>query len=183
MYGIINQSIQELVLRNFGEETWLMILAKSKVDVVEFANHTVYDDAYTYRLASAAAEVLDTSLENVLKLFGEFWILEISLKKYPSMTASGGQNIDEFMANLPKFHNRVYLTYPHLIAPEFNVRIDDEGIWVEYHSKRSGLASLMEGMLYGIIKMFREKMEVSHVKSKAKREAEYDLFLMTRPRT
>jgi len=183
MYGIINQSIQELVLRDFGEETWLTILAKSNVDVVEFANHTVYDDAYTYRLAAGAAEVLNTTLEDILKRFGEFWILDISMKKYPSMTASGGQNIHEFMINLPKFHNRVYLTYPHLIAPEFNVKETDEGIWVEYHSKRSGLAPLMEGMLHGIIKMFGEKMEVSHIKSKAKREAEYDLYLMTRPRT
>ena len=181
MYGIINQSIQELILRDFGEETWLTILGKSNVDVVEFANHTVYDDAYTYRLATAAAEVLNTSVENVLKLFGEFWILEISLKKYPSMTASGGQNIHEFMNNLPKFHNRVYLTYPHLVAPEFNVKIEEEGIWVEYHSKRSGLAPLMEGMLYGIIKMFKETMEVRHVKSKARREAEFDLFLMSFP--
>ena len=182
MYGIINQSIQELVIRDFGEETWLTILSKSKVDVVDFDNHTVYDDSYTYRLAGAASEVLNTSLENVLKLFGEFWILDISMKKYPSMTASGGQNIYEFMTNLPKFHNRVYLTYTHLIAPEFNVQIKEEEILVEYHSKRSGLAPLMEGMLHGIIKMFGEKMEVTHIKSKAKREADYDVFLIAGPK-
>ncbi|MEY4778403.1 MAG: hypothetical protein RIS13_1151, partial [Bacteroidota bacterium] len=122
MYGIINQSIQDLVVKEFGEETWLKIIAKSKIDVHEFQNHQVYDDAYTYRLAGAVSEVLNTDLNTVLKMFGEFWILEISLKKYPSMMASGGLSFKEFMLNLPNFHNRVYLTYPELVAPEFKVR-------------------------------------------------------------
>lgn len=80
MYGIINQSIQDLVVKEFGEETWLKIIAKSKIDVHEFHNHQVYDDAYTYQLAEAVSEVLNTDLNTVLKMFGEFWILGISLK-------------------------------------------------------------------------------------------------------
>ncbi len=83
MYGIINQSIQDLVVKDFGEETWLKIIAKSKIDVHEFQNHQVYDDEYTYRLAAAFSEVLQTELNTVLKMFGEFWILEISLKNIP----------------------------------------------------------------------------------------------------
>lgn len=156
MYGIINQSIQELILKEFGEETWLRILNKSGVDVAEFQNHEVYDDSYTYKLAGAISEILDTKLENVLKMFGEFWIIEISQKKYPSMMATGGSCFKEFMLNLPTFHNRVYLTYPKLIAPEFKVREDNESLLVEYHSAREGLAPLMEGMLIGITKMFGE---------------------------
>lgn len=136
MYGIINQSIQELILKEFGEETWLRILNKSGVDVAEFQNHEVYDDSYTYKLAGAISEILDTKLENVLKMFGEFWIIEISQKKYPSMMATGGSCFKEFMLNLPTFHNRVYLTYPKLIAPEFKVREDNESLLVEYHSAR-----------------------------------------------
>jgi len=154
MYGIINQSIQELILKEFGEETWLRILNKSGVDVAEFQNHEVYDDSYTYKLAGAISEILDTKLENVLKMFGEFWIIEISQKKYPSMMATGGSSFKEFMLNLPTFHNRVYLTYPKLIAPEFKVREDNDSLLVEYHSAREGLAPLMEGMLIGITKMF-----------------------------
>ncbi len=144
MYGIINQSIQELILKEFGEETWLRILNKSGVDVAEFQNHEVYDDSYTYKLAGAISEILDTKLENVLKMFGEFWIIEISQKKYPSMMATGGSSFKEFMLNLPTFHNRVYLTYPKLIAPEFKVREDNDSLLVEYHSAREGLAPLME---------------------------------------
>jgi hypothetical protein len=65
MYGIINQSIQDLVVKEFGEETWLKIIAKSKIDVHEFQNHQVYDDTYNYRLAAAVSEVLNTDLNTV----------------------------------------------------------------------------------------------------------------------
>jgi len=179
MYGIINQSIQELIIKEFGEETWLRILNKSGVEVSEFKNHEVYDDSYTYKLAGATAEVLDTNLENVLKLFGEFWIIEISQKKYPSLIASGGMNLRDFMLNLPNFHNRVYLTYPKLIAPEFKVYEDEnqKDILVEYHSKREGLAPMMEGMLYGILKCFNEtNKKIIHEYSKSINGPDHDLF-------
>ena len=177
MYGIINQSIQELILKEYGEETWLRIISKSGIDVSEFHNHEVYDDAYTYRLAEAIAEVLKTTVEEVLKLFGEFWITEISLKKYPNLMATGGKGFKEFMLNLPNFHNRVYLTYPQFIAPEFKVWEDGNSLLLEYHSVRNGLASLMEGMLYGIIKMFDEKgAKVVKEYAKSPGGHDHDLF-------
>ncbi len=177
MYGIINQSIQDLVVKEFGEETWLKIIAKSKIDVHEFQNHQVYDDTYTYRLAAAVSEVLHTDLNTVLKMFGEFWILEISLKKYPSMMASGGLGFKEFMINLPNFHNRVYLTYPELVAPEFKVRMDGETMLVEYHSLRPGLTAMMEGMLHGIVKMFKETGIIVLLESeKINSGLDHDLF-------
>jgi len=177
MYGIINQSIQELVIKNFGEETWLKIIARSNLAIAEFENHEVYEDETTYKLAQTIADVLETTLEAVLKLFGEFWILDISMKKYPSMMAAGGNNLKEFMLNLPTFHNRVFMTYPKLIAPEFKVREEEGDLWVEYHSQRNGLTPLMEGMLVGITKMFNEtSVIVELVKTKEKDQLNHDLF-------
>lgn len=177
MYGIINQSIQELVIKEYGEETWLRILNKSGVDVAEFQNHEIYDDSYTYKLAGATAEILETKLENVLKLFGEFWIMEISQKKYPNLMASGGKELKDFMLNLPNFHNRVFLTYPELIAPEFKVYEENGTILVEYHSKRDGLAPMMEGMLIGILKCFRQTdKKVIKEYSKSFNGPDHDLF-------
>jgi hypothetical protein len=177
MYGIINQSIQDLVMKEYGEETWLKIIAKSGIDVSEFHNHEVYDDSYTYKLAAAIADVLYTDLDTVLKLFGEFWITEISLKKYPNMMSTGGKGFKDFMLNLPNFHNRVYLTYPELIAPEFKVWEEDGSILVEYHSSRDGLGPLMEGMLQGIIKMFDEQQTMIIKEYSKKPEGpDHDLF-------
>jgi Haem-NO-binding len=180
MYGIINQSIQQLVTKELGEETWLKIINKSGIDIYEFKNHEQYDDKYTYLLASALAEHLQSPVSTVLKRLGEFWIMDISLKKYPGMMASGGVNFREFMLNLPKFHNRVYLSYPELVAPEFKIRDEGDKLAVEYHSQREGLTALMEGMLHGIVKMFDEKdISIDLVYSKQANLADHDLFLIT----
>jgi hypothetical protein len=180
MYGIINQAIQQMVIRDHGEEEWLNIIHKSGIDIYEFRNHESYDDKYTYLLAETLAEHLNTHITEILRALGEFWIIDISLKKYPAMMATGGNSFREFLLNLPKFHNRVYLSYPDLIAPEFKINDNGDNITVEYHSEREGLTHLMEGMLLGIIKMFNEDhVSVKLVYTKSNSTFDHDLFLIT----
>ena len=96
------------------------------------------------------------------------------------MMASGGLSFKEFMLNLPNFHNRVYLTYPELVAPEFKVRMDGDAMLVEYHSQRPGLTAMMEGMLHGIVKMFKEQdVQVLLESEKIKSNLDHDLFRIT----
>jgi len=179
MYGIINQAIQQLVIKDYGEEYWLGVIQKSGIDVFEFRNHESYDDKYTYLLASTLANQLNTDIASILRKLGEFWILDISLKKYPAMMAAGGQNFSEFLLNLPKFHNRVYLSYPDLIAPEFKITKKSDCFEVEYHSQREGLTHLMEGMLQGIIKMFGEKnVTVKIGYTRLNSSHDHDLFII-----
>lgn len=179
MYGIINQAIHQMVMRDHGESVWLNMIHKSSIDVSEFRNHESYDDKYTYLLASALAEHLNKPVADILRSFGEFWILEISLKKYPAMMAAGGNNFRTFLLNLPKFHNRIFLSYPNLIAPEFLIHEHDDCISVQYHSQRAGLTHLMEGMLIGIIKMFNEHNAVVSIEyTKSNTQFDHDLFLI-----
>jgi hypothetical protein len=177
MYGIINQSIQELITKEYGEERWLKIVSNCQMDIVEFENHKVYDDTYTYLLANSAAQELQVSLDDVLMKFGEFWIIDISMKKYPMLMTAGGMNFSEFMKNLPHFHNRIFLSYPQLIAPEFKINQDGKVFWVEYHSKREGLTKMMEGMLHGLAKMFNEvNYSITLEKDRSLTENHFDLF-------
>ena len=72
MYGIINKSIQDLITANFGDDKWEKVKEKSAVDVDFFLSNEPYDDDITYKLANAAAEVLDLTLGEVLQAFGEW---------------------------------------------------------------------------------------------------------------
>jgi hypothetical protein len=182
MYGIVNQSIQELIIKDFGEETWLKIIAKCNFDVAEFNNHENYDDKYTYLIAEAASDILKVEISTVFKLFGEFWITDISMKKYPALMSSGGITLKEFLKNLPEFHNRIYLSYPNLVAPEFRIiEEENEVFWVEYYTNRKGLTHLMEGMLIGLTKMFNEQeMQVELIEEKTLTGKDFDLFRISR---
>jgi hypothetical protein len=155
MYGIVNKAIQDLVTENFGANEWEAIKGKSGVDVDYFLSNEPYDDAITYKLAGAAAEVLGLSVGAVLNAFGEYWVLKTSKEKYGGLMQAGGKNLKEFLVNLPVFHNRIMLMYPKLTPPEFKVSdISDNAVHVHYHSKREGLQEFVRGLLSGLAKMY-----------------------------
>ena len=82
MYGIVNKSIEELVIENFGEEKWELIRKRSGIEVDYFISNEPYDDNITYLLAGAISEEMNVPLDKVLFLFGEWWILKTTKEKY-----------------------------------------------------------------------------------------------------
>ncbi len=155
MYGIVNKAIEDLVKENFGEDKWEMIKEKSGVDIDFFLSNEPYDDDITFKLAIAAAEVMNITVEDVLHAFGEWWVLRTSKEKYGALMASGGNNLREFLVNLPVFHTRVMLIYPKLTPPEFRVSdLEERSIHIHYFSKRQGLREFVRGILQGLGKMY-----------------------------
>ena len=156
MYGIVNKAIEDLVKENFGEDKWEAIKLRSGVDVDFFISNEPYDDDVTYKLAGAVAEEMNLTIEQVLNAFGEWWIIRTGKEKYGGLMEAGGDNLREFLVNLPVFHNRVMLIYPKLTPPEFKVSdVSERSIHVHYHSERQGLQEFVRGLLSGLGKMYK----------------------------
>lgn len=167
MYGIVNKAIQDLLTENFGVDTWEAVKEKSGIDVDLFLSNEPYDDDITYLLAGAASEILGISVGDVLNAFGEWWILKTGKEKYGSLMQAGGNNLKEFLVNLPMFHNRIMLMYPKLTPPEFKVsKIEDNSIQVHYHSKREGLQEFVRGLLSGLGKMYMIEPVIELIQSR-----------------
>jgi hypothetical protein len=169
MYGIVNKAIQDLVTENFGAGEWDAIKQKSGVDVEYFLSNEPYDDDITYKLAGAASEVLGLSVGQVLNAFGEYWVLKTGKEKYGGLMQAGGNNLKEFLVNLPLFHNRIVLMYPKLTPPEFKVSdLTDNSIHVHYHSKREGLQEFVRGLLSGLAKMYETNATIDLIQTRDK---------------
>ena len=121
MYGIVNKAIEDLVKANFGEEKWEAVKERSGIDVDFFISNEPYDDSLTYQLAGAVSEEMNMPVAQVLEAFGEWWILKTGMEKYGGLMQAGGNNLKEFLINLPAFHNRIMLIYPKLTPPEFKI--------------------------------------------------------------
>lgn len=155
MYGIVNKAIEELVKENYGDEKWELIKLRSGVEVEFFISNEPYDDTITYQLAAAVADEMQVPLSNVLIQFGEHWVLKTGREKYGSLMEAGGNNLKEFLCNLPLFHNRIMLMYPRLTPPEFKITdVEDRSVCVHYFSKRQGLREFVRGLLQGLAKMY-----------------------------
>jgi Haem-NO-binding len=167
MYGIVNKAIQELVTENFGADNWEAVKEKSGIDVDYFLANEPYDDDITFKLAVAASEVLGITVGQVLNAFGEWWILKTGKEKYGGLMQAGGNNLKEFLVNLPMFHNRIMLMYPKLTPPEFKVsEIEANSILVHYHSKREGLQEFVRGLMTGLGKMYEVPCNVELMQSR-----------------
>lgn len=167
MYGIVNKSIQDLVTINFGEAVWDAAKKRSGVEVEYFLSNMPYDDSITYQLAAAVADELNISLGDVLKAFGEWWILKTCNEKYGSLLQTGGTNLREFLLNLPSFHNRIMLMYPKLTPPEFKVsNVELNSLELHYFSKRPGLQEFVYGLLVGLSKLYETTTEIELVQSR-----------------
>jgi hypothetical protein len=179
MYGIVNKAIEELVTENFGAEKWEIIKANSGVDIDFFISNEPYDDDVTYKLAGAVATEMNISVSDVLKAFGEWWILRTGKEKYGYLLESGGDTLRSFLINLPLFHNRVMMIYPKLTPPEFKItEIEEKSLHVHYFSKREGLQDFVHGLLKGLGKLFNCPVELELLETRDA-GANHEIFRVT----
>ncbi|MFY7899034.1 MAG: heme NO-binding domain-containing protein [Chitinophagaceae bacterium] len=168
MYGLVNKSIEELVTQQFGEQKWEEIKLRSGVDVDFFLSNEPYDDEITFKLATTAAQELNVTVDDVLTLFGEFWVLDTAKKKYGDLMAAGGDNLKDFLIHLPNFHDRIILLFPKVMPPEFSVsNITDNSLYLHYKSKREGLQAFVLGLLQGLGKMYQVSVTIENIQKKA----------------
>lgn len=166
MYGIVNKSIEELVVANYGEEKWEEIKAKSNINIEYFISSETYDDDVTFILAGTIAEELGVTVDDVLRLFGEWWILHTGKNHYGYLLESGGDNFKSFLLHLPAFHNRVMMMYPKLTPPEFKVsEVRENSLHLHYFSKRIGLTAFVYGLMSGLGKFFNTDVQTEHIES------------------
>ncbi len=167
MYGIVNKAIEELVIENFGVEKWEAIKEESGIDIDFFLSNEPYDDDVTFKLATAISHIMHISIEDVLTSFGEYWILKTGKEKYGGLMQAGGDNLKDFLINLPLFHNRVILIYPKLTPPEFKITdITESSLHVHYFSKREGLQEFMRGLLQGLGKLYEVAVSIELLQSR-----------------
>jgi len=167
MYGIVNKSLEELVKANFGEAKWHDVLQLSDIKIDYFVSNEPYDDEITYKIAIAISEIMQMPLREVLFVFGEWWILKTTQEKYGGLLRAGGENLKEFLINLPSFHNHIMLMYPKLTPPEFKVSdIQNNSIHIHYFSKRVGLQEFVHVLLSGLGKLYKVETSIQLLTSR-----------------
>lgn len=96
MYGIVNKSIQEMVVHHYGEQTWTNIKNRSGIETEFFISSEPYDDEITYKLAVAMADETEQPVGKILQDLGHWWILKTASVKYGYLLSSGGSTFSEF---------------------------------------------------------------------------------------
>lgn len=178
MYGMVNRAIEEMVICGHGEAVWERIKERAGIDVEVFVSNEGYDDSLTYGLVGAVSAELGVPAEKILEAFGVYWIVQTAQKGYGDLMASGGSTFREFMLNLPNFHARLSMIFPHLQPPEFACgEVEEHSLRLHYRSHRAGLAPFVRGLIVGLGQMFDTAVEVVQTADKLT-GADHDEFLV-----
>ncbi|WP_373975546.1 heme NO-binding domain-containing protein [Chitinibacter sp. SCUT-21] len=178
MYGIVNKALQEMVCEHYGDQVWQQILHEAQLPDTLFISSDPYPDTTTYALVGAAVTITGIAAEQLLERFGRYWVLETGRRSYGHLLTAGGDNLHDFLINLPNFHARIFLIYPHLQPPEFVCEAKQaNSICVQYFSHRPGLAPFVTGLLFGLGELFHTKVTVTLTKPR-EQSTDCDEFLV-----
>lgn len=176
MYGLVNQTIHDLVIERFDQETWLKVKNEGGIDIDLFLSNEAYDDSITFDLANAVSKVTNLTLQDVFFALGEHWVIKTGMVKYASLMKAGGDDFKEFLINLPSFHSRIMLMFPNIKPPEFNIlNVQENSLILHYYSTREGLTDFMHGLINGLSILYKVESKIV-LKSKKSDLQNYDEF-------
>lgn len=175
---MVNKSVEEMIIAAHGEGQWREIKRRAGVTEEIFISNEGYPDDLTYRLVGAASELLKLPPVDILRGFGEHWVLHTAQHGYGHLMQAGGKTLGEFLVNLPQFHDRVILLYPKLQPPRFAVTdVTPQSLRLHYYSTREGLTHFVEGLISGLGKLYNTPARSSLQQSRAD-GADHDVFLI-----
>ena len=73
MYGLVNKAIQDMVIKDHGEEVWHGIRKEAGLEDDRIISLKSYPDSLTFRLVGAACHQLGAEASDILEAFGEHW--------------------------------------------------------------------------------------------------------------
>ena len=176
MYGLVNKAVQDLIIREHGEETWVRIRIRAGVRDPLFVTLRSYPDKITYDLIGAICAELQAPAETVLESFGKHWVAYAASQGYGPILDFFGKDLQTFLHSLDALHARLRTVFVHLMPP--SLECEDVGpgvIRLHYRSSRPGLTHFVIGLLYGIGMRFNQPLAVEILERKDEGR-DHDIF-------
>lgn len=162
MYGLVNRAIEQLVVSLKGDAAWQRICRAAGWDDESFIALQSYDDQVTYRLVGAVSQELGIPPDQVLRAFGEYWILYTADQGYGELMNVCGSNLREFLHGMNHMHARIETSMPQMRTPHFEIEdTGEQSLRLHYHSEREGLSPMVEGLIIGLGKRFGQVVQIS----------------------
>jgi hypothetical protein len=157
MKGVVFNLLEQLVSRDYGEETWDALLDASKLDGA-YTSLGSYSDEDLGKLVGAAADELDMSPDQVVRWFGRN-ALPLFAARYPQLFEPHDSTRSFVLTLNEIIHPEVRKLYPGADVPVFDFAIRNGGLVMGYKSPRK-LCAFAEGLLHGAADHYKERLTI-----------------------
>jgi hypothetical protein len=157
MKGVVFNLLEQLVARDFGEDTWDGLLAASELDGV-YTSLGSYPDEDLTKLVGAATDALDMPADDVVRWFGRN-ALPLFAVHYPQLFEPHDSTRSFVLTLNDIIHPEVRKLYPGADVPEFDFEVREGVLVMGYRSPRK-LCSFAEGLLLGAADHYGEQVTI-----------------------
>ncbi len=145
MKGIIFNLLEEVVRRDYGEETWERLLEAAQLDG-SYSALGNYPDEHILKLVTAASAALNTPADAIVRWFGRN-ALPLLAERYPEFFAPHRSTRTFLLTLNDIIHTEVRKLYPGADVPVFDYDTSSrEVLQMGYRSPRK-LCALAEGFI------------------------------------
>lgn len=158
MKGVVFNLLEQLVARDFGEDTWDALLDASALDGA-YTSLGSYPDEDFVKLVSAASVALVMPADDVVSWFGRNAV-PLFAGYYPQLFEPHHSTRSFVLTLNDIIHPEVRKLYPGADVPEFEFDSRDGILVMGYRSPRK-LCSFAEGLLLGAADHFGERLTIA----------------------
>ena len=152
MHGLVNRAIQCFLHDSFGPGVWTAVANSADLtDVLGadgFEAMSVYEDAVTEAMLTAACDRLGRPRESLLEDLGTYLIWNEKLEPLRRLLRFGGRSFTEFLYSLEDLRGRTRLAVAQLDLPELELDEAGEGTFtLRCRACPPGFGHVMAGIL------------------------------------
>jgi hypothetical protein len=160
MKGIIFNLLEEVVVSNYGEDTWDQLLTTTALDGA-YTSLGSYPDEQIQELVGAASQMLGLTPFEVLRWFGR-QAIPLLFHRYPGFFSSQPSTRPFVLSVNNIIHPEVRKVYPGADVPTFEFQDElDGGLLMGYLSPRR-LCALAQGFIEGAATHYGETVIFEH---------------------
>ncbi len=164
MHGLINRSLQCFVRDTYGQEAWLRVAARAGCGPEGFEALTIYEDALTDQVLSAASALLDKPREALLEDLGTYLVSHPGLERVRRLLRFGGGTFEDFLHSLGDLQGRARLAVPDLEVPKIDLRGHTPGSYtLSCRFRLAGSGYVMMGILRALADDYGALVMLDHL--------------------
>jgi Haem-NO-binding len=163
MKGTILQCMEELVISRFDPTTWTQSLKKAGLSEHRmFSTMEDVDDAQTVVLMHAISESTSLTMDAFMEAFGTYWSTVYAPRVYKPYF-DRAKTAREFLLSLDEIHTAMTKSMRAARPPHFRYEWKGDKHLIMHYQSHRGLVALMPGLVRGLGKYYKEKLNVRTV--------------------
>ncbi|MBS7670133.1 heme NO-binding domain-containing protein [Croceicoccus gelatinilyticus] len=160
MKGIVFNLLEEVVTSDHGADTWIALIEATEVSGI-YTSVGSYPDEELFTLVMAAANGLNISVDETLRLFGRK-AMPLLAERYPVFFQDHTSARSLILSVNDIIHPEVRKLYSGAGCPHFHFQHGADGrLMVGYQSPRK-LCQLAHGFVHGTADHFGEAVRIEH---------------------